>query len=98
MGHKPWDMPWRRAEKRRGKQAWKREVSDPEEPCASDIHISAEVFLGEGGPVPLPGKYGQRSHPPIVVPVAGRYEIIGTQQPDGTWDTRVTLHDDDRKN
>lgn len=26
MGHKPWDMPWRRAERRRGKRAWKNDA------------------------------------------------------------------------
>lgn len=26
MGHKPWDMPWRRAERRRGKQQWRSEI------------------------------------------------------------------------
>jgi len=26
MGHKPWDLPWRRAERRRGKREWRIEV------------------------------------------------------------------------
>jgi predicted RNase H-like HicB family nuclease len=28
MGHKPWDMPWRRAERRRAKQHWLSEAAD----------------------------------------------------------------------
>lgn len=26
MGHKPWDMPWRRAERRRAKQQWQTDM------------------------------------------------------------------------
>ena len=68
-------------------------VSAPDEPCSSDVYIEIDAVL-EPGPVPMPGKFGAPTHPPIVLPVAGRYEIHGTQRPDGEWDTRVTLHDD----
>lgn len=44
VGHKPWDMPWRRAERRRGKRRWRAEVADEVRltPCDLDGGFVAE--------------------------------------------------------
>jgi len=43
MGHKPWDLPWRRAERRRGKREWRDGVAD--ETASDTISIDDLVAL-----------------------------------------------------
>lgn len=39
MGHKPWDLPWRRAERRRGKQRWQAEADESRTACGGVLIV-----------------------------------------------------------
>lgn len=45
MGHKPWDLPWRRAERRRAKQAWKDDTGREVRTYGSDVGNGVEAIV-----------------------------------------------------
>ena len=46
MGHKPWDLPWRRQEKRRGNQAWKGDSVERTQ-CGAFLSLDGGAYESE---------------------------------------------------
>lgn len=57
MGHKPWDLPWKRVEKAKAKRAWRDEAGDEVRTYGTDVtgrfETIAEATLMEDGTVHL---------------------------------------------